>query len=515
MPEEEPPPPPGQAPSGQASWYSEEEQQQQSNPPPQYGRQQEPAAASSTQQYTPINYQFRSADAPDPRKEREERSRRRGPEEDGIPLTASSSMTGVPKGGSTDDTPKFANPRQDAVGRFMSTARGQLALRTSSTVVGGALGGFLGKSTLGTPTSVGIGVGFLFLLLTFLRNPYGELSKALGLTLIMVWQRFYRIRRRYPTWPHVKACLGMSRRRAFPRNDDYAADPDVNFVYTLVAMGFVGSTCGGNLPLVPTWMGALGGAALFCGASTLKSARGDLARSMGMRVVGVMEELLDINGELKVVRKSGVVAGLLLDKVLIMDRKHKIKDRIVAGVTSVYDRVSNTASEASGSGSERDRDDRSRKDDRRRGDDNNDRRRGGDDDSRPSRRDREPERDKDRKEEKRGFFGKRKQKDDDDRGRDRRGRDDRGDDRRDEDRRSERGQDDDRRKDRVHFDDRRPDERRRRRGGDDDREMSDRGERNDRKPFDDDDDGPSRGFGDKDDATTSGKNDDADDWRRR
>ena len=156
----------------------------------------------------------------------------------------------------------------------------------------------------------------------------------------------------------------MAPRRPFPRNDDFQSSREISFLYTLLAMGFVGSAAGGNLPLLPTWMGALGGAALLVLGSTLRNARGDLCRSMGMRLVAVVEELLDINAELKVVQKSGVVAGRILDKILILDRKHKVKDRIAAGFTFLYEQVSSATGRMDRRRDDADRDESRRRDSR-------------------------------------------------------------------------------------------------------------------------------------------------------
>ena len=322
--------------------------------------------------HTPIDYQFRSKQAEIPKVERGRWGKNKDVADD-IPLTASSNTEPQP----TDDpdAPEFSTARQDAVGRYMSTFKGRLALRSSSALVGVAFGGYLGKSLFNTP-SVGLATGLLLVLLTFLRNPYGELSRALGLVLIFVWQRTFKIRRRYATWPHIKASLGIIPRRAFPRDDDFQSR-EISFIYTLIAMGFVGSAVGGNLPFVPTWMGAMGGAGILVFLSTLKSARGDLCRSMGMRLVAVVEEVLDINGELKVVQKSGVVAGRILDKLLILDSKHRIKDRIASGLTFAYNQIASATGRI-----DRRRDDTDRDEGQRRDNKDDDRRRDSRDDGR-------------------------------------------------------------------------------------------------------------------------------------
>ena len=69
--------------------------------------------------------------------------------------------------------------------------------------------------------------------------------------------------------------------------------------------------------------------------------QGDLARTMGMRVVALVEEFLGINSELKILQKGGVVSGKILDKIFILDRKHRIKDRLIAAASFAYRQVSN------------------------------------------------------------------------------------------------------------------------------------------------------------------------------
>jgi len=134
----------------------------------------------------------------------------------------------------------------------------------------------------------------------------------------------------------------MSPRRPFPP-EDRESGPEFRNLFTLVAMGFVGSTCGGNLPMIPTWIGSLAGAGSFLLVTTAGTAQGDLARTMGMRIVALIEEVLDINAELRVVQKLGTVSGKILDKILILDRKHRIKDRIISGVSFAYNQISRAA----------------------------------------------------------------------------------------------------------------------------------------------------------------------------
>jgi hypothetical protein len=63
-----------------------------------------------------------------------------------------------------------------------------------------------------------------------------------------------------------------------------------------------------------------------------------------MRVVALLGEALDINTELNVTRKVTVVVGKVIDKLMILDRKHRIRDKIFKGAAATYDTLSSTVS---------------------------------------------------------------------------------------------------------------------------------------------------------------------------
>ena len=143
----------------------------------------------------------------------------------------------------------------------------------------------------------------------------------------------------------------MQPRRPFPPADNpwtyvpdfRREDPDFSMLYTTLAMTVLGSTVGGCVPLLPTWLGGTLGAAVFGFGTTTRNAQGDVLRSMGARVVAVGSVVVDMNQELKLLSKTMVVAGKVLDKILILDRKHKIKDRIVTGATFLYEQLARAA----------------------------------------------------------------------------------------------------------------------------------------------------------------------------
>ena len=363
-----PPPPPQQY----------QDQQQQGPPPP------VSAVSPAETTRTPIHYKFPSTASKDKTGEGDDAER----EEDGEDNS------------DKRKTPEFASPRDDAVTRYMMTKRGKLQLLVSSALVGGSLGAFGGKSLFHIQNVFPCFTFCLFLSFFtawLLRNPYGELIRAMGLALILVLKRTRAIRKDYPTWPYVPSFFHLKPRMTppFPPSSNpwrytprRPSDVDFQMFPSVVAMGLVGSAVGGSIPLLPTWMGSLAGAATFALSTTLPNARGDLCRIMGMRVVATTLELWDIQADLEIIPKMGVVGGKIMDKILILDRKHRIKDRLVTVLSWGYDQAMKQADAARGGS--RDSGDGDR---RRRADDDDRRRRGRDDRDGDRRRDRPPPRD--------------------------------------------------------------------------------------------------------------------------
>lgn len=275
--------------------------------------------------------------------------------------------------------PQYASARQDAVARYSSTHFGKVKLGVASFSVGGAVGGFVGQSLMSQGKMMALVFGFIFWCMSILRNDYGEMSRSLGLGVIFLIRRTTAVRRRYRTGVHIRGMCRLGNRKPFPPAMEgeeenpwkyvpqERGDPDFEMIKALLCMVLIGSFCGGNVPLIPTWMGSAGGAAAFAMFGIAKNARGDLIRTMGMRVVALVGEALRINSDLDVARKVGRVAGRIFDKMMILDRKHKIKDRITQGASWAYERVSSTASRVKDDMQE------GKEGDRGRGEDRNDR----------------------------------------------------------------------------------------------------------------------------------------------
>lgn len=332
-----PPPPPNRGPQEAAGRRTE------------YFEQQEHPTINQQQhrtQHTPIHYPFR--------REASSTSSRAIDEDDIIPRTLDAWTRRSNSGTATQDEthiPVQLSPRQDAITNYMITRKGAMTIRSSCVLVGYVLGAVVGQSLFSNAKMIGTVMATLFFILSFFRSSYGELVRALGLALILAMKQTSAIRRMYPTWPYVKASLGLQKRTPFPpcanpwtyRPMENSDDPDFSMLYTMIAMTLVGTTIGGTLPLIPTWIGGTLGSVTFAAATTLQDARGDVCRTMGARLVALAHVFVDVNAELKLLSKTMVVTSKIVDKIFILDRKHKIKDKVVAGATLLYERVSGMA----------------------------------------------------------------------------------------------------------------------------------------------------------------------------
>lgn len=303
--------------------------------------------------YNPIDYQFPSKDITEsPPSQANDVD-----DEEKLPQTGDAESEEISKENrrKNREVPTYASARNDAIARYTASPLGKVKLAISTFLVGGICGGFIGQSMLNSGKQFALMMGVFMWLISFFRNDYGEMSRSLGLALIYLLRRTKSVRRRYRTGPHVRSMCRIQRRHPFPpvmRDEDEnpwkyeperREDPKFDMTKALLSMVLIGSFCGGNIPLIPTWMGGAGGAAAFGVFGIGKNARGDLIRTMGMRIVALSGEALQINRDLRVAGKVSRVAGKVFDKMMILDRKHKIKDRIVSGATWAYDRVTSTA----------------------------------------------------------------------------------------------------------------------------------------------------------------------------
>jgi len=246
--------------------------------------------------------------------------------------------------------PATASARSDPVTRHWSARTLHLPSRATAALWGAATGAFGGHALMlpqGTIRGLSTVLAVTFVVLTFVRNNvFADLIRCLVVATFRAVQRFRRIRRRYPT--HVAACLGMGTRRPFP-TPAQEEEEDFPKLYSTLAASVVGSLVVGTLPLLPTWLGALLGLAAGGYLTTRPTARGDLARTVGARVVALLRESAAINRELRVLPACGAVAEVVWDRLLFLDRQHRIRDKVTGAVGWMYQQAMSAATSSAGS----------------------------------------------------------------------------------------------------------------------------------------------------------------------
>eukprot|EP00934_Nitzschia_sp_Nitz4_P008215 Nitzschia sp. Nitz4//scaffold208_size52459//14211//15336//NITZ4_006808-RA/size52459-augustus-gene-0.2-mRNA-1//1//CDS//3329541645//8205//frame0 len=248
----------------------------------------------------------------------------------------------------------------------------RLLVHIMSTMLGTSLGIALAKSLiprLAKPMAWLGGILFFFFSTVFRRSSTGEWVRALAVSFLLSFQQIHEIRRTYPVRRYIFTYLFRRNRtrallRPFPMGNPWqesstftstvasspaAKQPPFHMLYCLMAMAMVGSVCGANLPLIPTWLGSILGAGLLVYGCTLEGGvaqgrphtdlRGDICRLMGMRVVAWVQAWIQIQRQLDILPKTMVVFSRILDRLLILDRQHRLRDRLMGWLQSLYDFV--------------------------------------------------------------------------------------------------------------------------------------------------------------------------------
>ncbi|KAL7577847.1 hypothetical protein ACA910_010594 [Epithemia clementina (nom. ined.)] len=251
--------------------------------------------------------------------------------------------------------PPTRRRRLDPVARYMSQSRWHRCnVYLWSACLGAAMGGYVGKSLLNQWHAAAM-VGALVFAITSIwttsrpQNIYGTWIRAAGLACWWTVQRSRRIRRNeYPTSTYLAALLGLRARQPFPPNTENPwsyrpkteADVEFDMASSLACLAMVGCLVGGSLatstPLLPSWMGALAGAGSLAVLTTRRDARGDLCRVAGMRVRRTLGVAWTVcTEEVHLPHHTGIVLREIVDKLLILDRQHRLRHRLTALATQI------------------------------------------------------------------------------------------------------------------------------------------------------------------------------------
>jgi len=257
---------------------------------------------------------------------------------------------------------RYAPEPLDAVASMRQTFHGKAAVALSAGIWGAGLASAISASTVDKPVAAAV-VGVVFgALISFMSGNFGELLRALGVSLILTLQRSGTLKQQYPLLTQVKAVV-VRRRRRFPPNAPkslwkYSPSPESPVQFSMsraiLAAGFLGSMLGYmaakaiNMFILPPWLLALASCGMLVYSSTMEASQGDLVRCLSMKCVGLAGLVIDAAGETKVAPKSYAVAGQLGKKMNALDAKYKIKDKVFAVTGKVFSGMAGAAQRMQG-----------------------------------------------------------------------------------------------------------------------------------------------------------------------
>eukprot|EP01084_Bolivina_argentea_P292728 503324_1 len=232
---------------------------------------------------------------------------------------------------------------QDIVSEYESSSVIHRAtIIVSSGLVGSLAGAILAESLFGRIHFFALIGLVLGIVTSFSKSIFGEMIRALGLGGVFAFQRCGQLCFLYPMFPYVKALLGLGPRIPFPPGPDppwkYRGGqgmPPFSMTRTLLALLFLGGFGGYTFskmtssPLPLSIMAlSTGGGTLWIG--TLEGRLGDLFRLIGIRLVGLIGVLAEVNSEVLATAKIVASFRSIVKALLFWDQKFELTDKFMA-----------------------------------------------------------------------------------------------------------------------------------------------------------------------------------------
>jgi len=140
---------------------------------------------------------------------------------------------------------------------------------------------------------------------------------------------------------YLRALFTAAPRRPFPPPDvkdfPYSAVKSTALLFLLSAT--LGYQTFSHLPLLPPFLGAVLYGVFVVGCTNSQSKVGDLARVAGMRVSEFVNTAVMLEKDVFIVRKATTVGGVVVGRVLIFDRRHRIRDGVGGLLDGLFKKV--------------------------------------------------------------------------------------------------------------------------------------------------------------------------------
>uniref|UniRef100_A0A7S2RK47 Uncharacterized protein n=1 Tax=Rhizochromulina marina TaxID=1034831 RepID=A0A7S2RK47_9STRA len=253
--------------------------------------------------------------------------------------------------------PPRHGPLPDLVDARRRTVAGKAAVALSSSVAGSMVAAVVSAYIvhhLWSSVAVGVLLGFA---LSFIPGKLGDLTRALGVTLLLTLERRKALSGRFPFMRQLK-CTLVRRRSRFPLNAPanlwrHSAD-GFSMTAVVLAAGLLGCAIGLTIAdaarlsrfLIPHWLVALAAGGVMSSVTTAESVEGDLARCASMKAVGVARLVFDAAGDTRVASKTLSVAGLAGRKLAAFDQQYEVTRKVGRGVSWFVSRMSSSRAEA-------------------------------------------------------------------------------------------------------------------------------------------------------------------------
>ena len=247
----------------------------------------------------------------------------------------------------------------DMVEKYCSTISGKTLIVFSSSIVGLSLGGILSAWFVGNRNlccSIGIFIGFLLAL--FNNNAFSKLFRGLGLGLILFMKHLPGVLKPYPVLRQIVSATGLSPRRPFPPCENpwryvpnLRNDIEFSMYQSVAAIGFLGSLLGWtigkivNIFILPSWLLTICFGSCFAYISTLRDARGDLARCTGMKIAALVGLLRDIDNQLLITSRFMKALHISFLTANQVDRQYGIRDKLMNILGRIYTILSGAAAQ--------------------------------------------------------------------------------------------------------------------------------------------------------------------------
>ena len=186
-----------------------------------------------------------------------------------------------------------------------------------------------------------VSIGAVFY--TFKEGNIGDFCRSIGVLCILLFKRarFKNFVTKFVS--QLKGLFMLGERRNFPpftenpwkyfpsEEDNVLEFKMMNTLIGLVMSGaIIGWKIAKQIPLLPGWIGAIGGASSLGYGGTLRDGRGDMLRFLGHSLHAILREVSQTMDDVKLKETLGIVLGQVIAFLQNLDEKFGIMEKVQA-----------------------------------------------------------------------------------------------------------------------------------------------------------------------------------------